>query len=123
MAGGGINSPIAASENWFIGEDRTLAYSVVDEDGDPQVMTGWSLSWTLAPRQGQEAVLTKTVGSGITVSNGDGVNDLATVVVSDSDTEGLEKGPGTYYAELRRTDAGFEAVLSYGTVVLKQAQS
>ena len=37
------DSPIKQSDNWFIGEDRTLRFSVIDSAGLAQNISGWTL--------------------------------------------------------------------------------
>lgn len=119
---GAVESAIAESQHWFIGEDRTFVYAVTDSAGAAQNMTGWSLTWELLDRRGGTVVLTKsTSGSGITLGNGAGTNDYATVTIADTDTEALTGGPGTYHTVLRRTDAGSEVVLAFGDAVLQEA--
>ncbi len=82
-------------------------------------MTGWALTWELQDSPADSPHFSKTVGSGISIGNGSGTDDRATITVADTDTESLE--PGLYYHQLRRTDAGSERVLSFGTVVLLES--
>lgn len=98
--------------HWHVGEARTLRYDVVDSAGSPQNMTGFALLWELADQDGVVQVSKTSGGGGITIGNGDGTNDRATVTVAQADTEALT--PGTYTHRLRRTDAGSELVLAYG---------
>ena len=112
-----IESNIAESDNLFLGEDKILQYTVTDSAGAIQVITGWALEWVLRSAAGHgTALLTKTVGSGITITNGAG--GILQVAIADDDT--LSMAPDTYYYTLRRTDAAFEVVLAFGTVVLRQ---
>ena len=111
---GAVETDIAKSEHWFAGEDRSLEYLVNDSAGADLDMGAFALTWELKDSLDSDAALiTKTVGSGITVANGTGTNDKATVAVDDVDTEGLD---GSYFHILRRTDAGSESVLSFGKV-------
>ena len=112
---------IAASDNWFIGEDKTINVDVDQSDGStPQTMTGWALTWELKDSATGVVRVTKTTsGGGVTISNGGGTDDRASVAVLDTDTEAL--APGTFFHQLRRTDAGNEVVLAFGNAVLKDS--
>lgn len=126
---GAVEARIAESEHWFIGEDRTLVFDVTSDGTTPQTMTGWALTWEMLERRGGNSVLiSKTTGAAqITISNGAGTNDRATVAITDVDTEGdgtdndPPLDPGTYFYVLRRTDAGSESVLAFGDAVLQEA--
>lgn len=106
---------IAAADNWFLGEDKVLSFTVVDVAGAAVNITGWAIEWVLRERQGDRALIEKAVGSGVTISDGPG--GVCQVAVTDTDTDTL--AGGRYWHALRRTDAGNEAVLSYGQVVLR----
>ncbi len=111
---------ITADEDFFIGADQPIEIDVKQSDGStPQAMTGWALTWELKDSPADTAHFSKTVGGGISIGNGSGTDDRATITVADTDTEPLE--PGLYYHQLRRTDAGSERILSFGTVVLLES--
>ena len=113
-----IDAPIATADNWFIGEDRTLEFTVVDSAGTAQNITGWALEWVLRDAPGNAtALLTKTVGDGITIT--DGAAGRCDVAIADTDTESLS--PNLLFHTLRRTDDGLETVLAFGEALLKQA--
>lgn len=118
---GAVESPVTEAQHWFIGEDRSLRYDVTSDGTTPQTMTGWALTWELLDRRGGTVLITKTTVSGITIGTGSGTDDRATVAVSDTDTEALTGGAGTYHTVLRRTDAGSEVVLAFGDAVLQKA--
>lgn len=125
---GAVEAKIQESEHWFIGEDRSIVIDVTSDGTTPQTMTGWALTWELLTQRGGTVLITKaTGGSGITIGNGSGTNDRATVVVTDVDTEGDGTAndppldPGTYFHVLRRTDSGSESVLAFGDAVLQEA--
>lgn len=115
------NVNITASDHFIKGEDKTLVFDVVDSTGAAQAMTGWALEWVLRrSAAATTAILTKnTSGGTISISNGDGTDDRATVTITDDDTVDLVAGQYEY--ALRRTDAGFEQVLAFGTLELLQA--
>lgn len=122
-------SNITKADEWFSGTDKVLQFTVVDSAGVAQSITGWALQWglwrypvTRAASGVTTALVSKTVGSGITITNGAG--GICQVTVTDADIDGLEGGDSPlYYHELRRTDGGNEDILSYGTVVLRQSPS
>ena len=114
---GAIQADITLEERLFIGEDRTINIDVNEADGHtPQTMTGFALTWELKDSITGTVRVTKTVGSGITIGNGDGTDDRAAIALADTDTEGLTAG--TLFHHLRRTDAGSELVLAFGNVIL-----
>ena len=120
-ASGGVKAAIGRDQNLYIGEDRTINVDVNQSDGTPQPMTGWALTWELTDRAGGTVLLTKTVGSGITIGNGDGTDDRAAITLADGDTEGLTDGAGIYYYYLRRTDGDSEVNMAFGPVHLLKA--
>lgn len=110
---------IGASDNLFVGEDKSLVFTVVDTAGVAVNITGWTLSWTLKRRATDAAALiTKTTGGG-GIALTTPVSGICTVTIEDTDTDPL--GPLSGVHELKRTNAGSEAVLSYGTLELKRA--
>lgn len=120
----------------FTGTDRLLDVTVrtfdqtkVDGIGDTvKDITGWALSFVLKRRKGDadvDALLTKTTaGGGVTIAGTFNADPLVnsqrlTVAIADSDTDALT--PGLAHYEVKRTDAGLEVVLVYGTCRLQRA--
>jgi hypothetical protein len=99
-------SNITASDGWFIGEDKSLVFTIYDANGAAQDITGWTISWKLSATLSGAATLTKTA-SLTTPASG-----ICTVAVAAGDTSGMT--PGTYYYTLRRTNSGSAAELAYG---------
>lgn len=101
----------------FRGEDKILSVTV-DDGETPAVavnITGWTLSFTLRETTGSAtALLTKTTASGITIT--DPTAGVFQVSIEDVDTIALT--PGKYAYDVKRMDAGAEAVLVYGTLTL-----
>lgn len=95
---------------WYAGADINFVFEVIDtETGGPQNMTGWELTYEL--KDSADVVLvTKTVGSGITIGDGEGTGSRATVVIQATDTQALTEG--LYHEVLRRTDNGSKQPLS-----------
>ncbi len=116
----------------FVGEDVTLRVQMVkrNSDGDEVVesdVSGNAYLFTLKGSPGDEnAIFTKaTGGSGITFANGDtsayppefsGTNTVIVVAIADTDLDALVVAE--YDWDLRRTDAGSEAVVAWGTLKL-----
>ena len=93
------------------GEDKTLRVTVTGTD-----ISGWSLQFALARGYGQSNEFTKaTGGSGIDITNG--LSGIFEITLADTDTADLDTGG--YVWDVKRTDAGQEAVLAYGALNLK----
>lgn len=121
-----IEQNIDNDDDWFIGEDKTLGnaddpWVVYQADGTTrQNITGWAISWMLkrkATDADANALITKTTSSGITVL--DALQGEISVAIADTDTDSLRAN--IYRHELKRTDAGFEAILAFGSCQLKQS--
>lgn len=113
---------VQQNESFHRGEDITLRLEVTTTGvgGGPAVdITGWAISFSMQRRTPGSIVLSKTVGSGITIT--DGPNGRADVVLSDDDTNALI--PGDYDYDLKRTDSDSEAVLTTGTLTIKSTVS
>lgn len=126
----GYTANIDAADGWYLGEDKSLRITVYTSTATADTIeagtataeniTGWALSWMLKRKLSDadvDAALTKTTVSGIALTTP--ASGLCTVTVADTDTDALS--PGTYVHELKRTDAGNEAVLVQGTVELLRA--
>lgn len=118
---------ITSDDAWHVGEDKILDYTIYGDAARTTCLdvSAFVLSWKLS-RGGTTGLVTKTSGSGITVAgtfNADpAVNtQVVRVAIDDVDTQ-PDTGPaltsGNYVHELKRTDAGLEAVLSHGRVQL-----
>jgi hypothetical protein len=110
------------------GTDHRLEFVVTDTAGTAVVdASSWSLSWMMKASvhlSDAQAALTKTTSSGIAVTgvyNADpDVNtQVVTVSIVDTDTDTIV--PRLYLHELKRMDAGFEAVLATGRLSLIQS--
>lgn len=117
-----------AAELW-VGTDFQWEFSVLNEAETAAInIAGWALSFMVKKRLSyadSAAIITKTTAAGgISITgtyNADpDVNtQVATVTVTDDDSDG--ESAGVYYYELKRTDAGFETILAYGELELKQS--
>jgi hypothetical protein len=113
-----IEANIASTDGFFRGEDKTLRFTVVDDGDNPVNITGWTITFTMSASQhgAQIAGLTKTVGSGITLTSP--ASGILDVTILDTDT--VAQGPAIYYYSLRRTNAGFAAELAFGSIDLRE---
>lgn len=103
----------------FIAADQVIQVDVVDSAAAVQVMTGWALAAVVRSTDGTLVVGKATGGSGITIGNGDGTGDRATITLTDTDLTGWPPGRAYEWA-LWRTDAGTDVPLAYGQCTLKR---
>lgn len=104
---------IGKSQNWFAGEDTVLAIDVtVGGTTTPQAMAGWALEWRWKTSRLGREVLVYTTADQITIGDGNGSDDRATIQVLAADTEGVAQTRG--YHELWRTDFGYREMLTRG---------
>lgn len=105
----------------YLGTDHALVFTIKNAAETACLdITSYTLTWMLkryVDDADGSAILTKTLASGIAISgtfNSDpDVNtQVATVTILDTETDSVS--PGLYYQELKRTDAGLEAVLAVG---------
>lgn len=105
-------------EPWFVGEDRVLVFTVVDDAG--VAITDDIAAWTFLfhvkrrPRDLAAVVEKATGGLGVVVDN---TAKTATVTIADTDTDAL--AAGLYHWALWRTNEGSEAALAVGTLELR----
>lgn len=101
----------------FTDTDFSFLFTIYQSDNTTaQNITGWAISFVIAATKGGTAVFTKTVGSGITITNGS--SGQATVVVTDTD---LNLSEAIYFGSLKRTDEGSEGVLWTGSIPIEKA--
>lgn len=121
-----IRQDISRDLQFFIGEDKTIEFEVLQSDGaTPQDVSGWALEWDMRAKVSDAAaLLAKTSGSGIAVM---GVysavratnTQRVAVTIAAEDTDALSSGRHAH--ALKRTDDGNEAVLSYGDCELQRS--
>lgn len=82
-------------------------------------ISGWALTFTVKEDADDDlsAVLTKTVGTGITIT--DGAGGKFEIVLTEADTETL-KADKTYDWDIWRTDSGSKTPLAYGRIAFKE---
>jgi hypothetical protein len=105
----------------YANADHTLRIDVKTEDGGdtPQTMTGWALAFYVRRVPDDALVCSYTTAAGITIGNGDGTDDRATVSIVD--TEITHPAGRNYYGSLWRTDSGSDIPLWEGPVVIRRA--
>lgn len=118
-------SPILATAEWLIGEDKILAFTITDAAGAPKSMTGKTLEFVLRKDADGDVLFTKS-GAAITFSNSGApaiVDDVVNVAISRAttiDAQGVILiQPGIYYYTLRQTDTGDAEALAFGPAVLR----
>ena len=96
--------------------DKSFQVTVRNLDGVTLTnITGWAVSFVVhAYSNPNITYFTKTVGSGVTISNG--LAGLLTVAIEDGDVTSVP--PGLYQWRLERTDAGSEFVIGIGSYSL-----
>ncbi len=106
---GSTATAVHANFSFYKGEDV-----VITDTMDPTTaISGWSLQFTLRKNYGDPSpLLTKTIGSGITVT--DATNGVFTIALADADTVNL--APGAYVYDIERTNAGNRTVLTIGVL-------
>ena len=122
---------IAASNEFFVGEDKTIKFEIFSTDGSAmENVSGWTMTWILKKvhvsrrhhyASGTASVTLTTGGGEITITgtfNSSRSSNTQRVVVAVADTATASLEPGTYTHALKRMDAGEETVLSFGTVEL-----
>jgi len=98
------------------GDSQKLIITVQDADNAPAAknLTGATITWALARSRGSAPLITKTVGSGITVT--DAANGALEVAIAPADTATID---GVHYHELEVVDsAGNKSTAVYGLVII-----
>ena len=109
--------------SYEIGRDHQFECEILNTAQTAAVdISTWALAWMVKRYTSDAdvaALVSKTTGAGIAVTGSfdadpEDNTQLAVVTIEDSDTTSLN--PGLYFHELKRTDAGFETTLIYGTI-------
>ena len=93
------------------GDSKDIIVSVLDELDQVVPITGATAVFILSNNPYSAAIITKSSGSGIVITDGPG--GILTVTLDATDTEGLA---GSFYYEIELTDA----LLKVSTIVLGQ---
>lgn len=110
--------PFERNLSQFIDTDKSFKVTARNLDGaTPTNITGWTATFTVHAYGDPNVVyFSKTVGTGITISNG--LAGEMTIAVDDDDVDDLL--PGQYEYRLERTNAGSEFVIGRGMYTLLQ---
>ncbi len=100
-------------------DDETLDVLVTNEDTGAVVnLTSATLKWMAKRRRNDadvDALITKAIGTGVTVTNA--VGGVAEVAIAAADTDAIT--PGAYYWELQSVDAASKThTLAGGRIVI-----
>ena len=96
---------------FYKGEDVTLTVSMSPVTN----ITGWTITFSLKKQYGDaSALVSKTIGSGITVT--DAVNGDFKVAVDSADSASLDNR--AYVYDILRTNSGNKTVLTIGNLTL-----
>lgn len=114
-----VHVNITAANEWYVGEDKQLSFTVRDEADNPVNISGWTMEYILriAPSH-PEKKLSKTTTAGITLDpdqTGAGKGKLY-IDIDAGDTDHLRAG--TYAHGLVRTNAGVNDIVIDGTAYL-----
>lgn len=98
----------------YAGESRVLNNTISDSAGNPVNLSGATITFKAAKRRNGAAIITKSIGSGITVTNaGAGQH---TVTLDPADTAALR---GVLFWHIRVTDVGGRvSTTNIGTVAI-----
>ena len=97
---------VREGDGFFAGSNFVIEFQALAQDGTPENINGWTLSYTWRRRADQAvADLTKTIaGGGITITNPSQGQGIISFVPADTDNVTIK--PGVYIHRLTRTDTG-----------------
>ena len=104
---------ITLDDQFTIGDAETIDGAVTDAQNQPRDITGWAILFTLKSGVDDASVLLeKTVGDGITITDGPG--GLYEIAFTAAETAALKSREYAY--SVRRTDPNAEELLTWGTL-------
>jgi len=102
----------------FTGNDKFLQVTLKDVNEVAINITGWSIEFALRLQKDDVTLISKTVGSGISID--DGLNGIFTVSIDDTDTDALAEG--SYWYEIKTTNlSGVETTVLNGKAKMYQS--
>ena len=123
-----------ATDRVFLDTDLTRVFEVLDIDTDPLGLTaknvsGWALTFDIRVSDKSVAALKSfAIASGLAIAgtfNSVAASNAQRVTWTCADTDLTTAifgaGGGTFRYSLKRTDAGSEAILQYGNIVIQRA--
>jgi hypothetical protein len=100
------------------GDTKDIVVSVLDENDAVVPITGATAVFALSKTDFSPILFTKTVGSGIVITDGPG--GILTVTLVEADTESLI---GQHYYEIELTDAAFKvSTIALGRITIRKNQ-
>jgi hypothetical protein len=101
------------------GDTKTIVFNVKDSGGAALDLTGATIRWGLCAYAAsgaiaEAALLTKSVGSGITVT--DAAGGVCQVALSAANTTATPRMSGRYYHELEVTSGGVVSTVHRGLI-------
>lgn len=111
-----LRADVSQRDDWYVGETKTLQFTIWSDKAKTTAedITGWTLAYDFY--EDKSVAFTLTSGGGdITIT--DATNGVLNVVVPKAKTDALTSLRNLHHV-LRRTDAGNEAILSTGDVIL-----
>jgi hypothetical protein len=101
--------------SFYAGDSKNLIVTVLDENNSPITLTGSSIKWVLISQN--SIILSKTVSSGITITNA--VQGQFKITLTTVDTKNLI---GTYQHFVRVTTAdGSSSIILTGTITVEES--
>jgi hypothetical protein len=82
----------------------------------PRSISGWAITFQVRDSLGGTSRITKTVGSGITIT--DAGKGVISISLAKGDTSGLTVQ--SYVWDIKRTDSGSNVVLARGELILEE---
>lgn len=108
---------IGGSGRLFVGEDKALRFEVLDSNGVPVDVAGWTIRFVVKS-QTHTVLIDKAASITGTYDANRIVNtQLAVVTLTDDD---LSIDEGVHQHSLKRTDSGNETVLVYGEYLMQR---
>jgi hypothetical protein len=116
------NVTIGGNGDLFVGEDKGIRLEVLDPEGYPVDLTGWTINFVvrLTDAADDPALLTKTATIAGTFDADRDINtQYAGIILSDDETNTFSAQ--TYRHSWKRMNGGYETLLAYGNFILELA--
>ena len=97
--------------SFFAGDTITIRFSAVDALGSALNLENMTIEWALSKPSKTVELISKTVGSGITITDADG--GLFEIRLMPTETQSLD---GEYYQEVQISEGGIISTIYAGSV-------
>jgi hypothetical protein len=104
----------------LMGEDKSIVVEVLDRDGVPVNVAGWTTSLVITRTLTSAALLTLS-GSVSGTYSATRASNTQRITFTMTDDQSDDLTAGAYFYSVKRTDAGAERVLLYGACKVEQA--